>query len=66
MIYWSEVKKTLIKYCPPATDDWSLSDVVRYLNERQRLSMKKIADMTEGKCGRTSLCLRMKGTRGVS
>jgi len=60
MIYWSEVREKLLKHCPNAIDDWSLYDIVTYMNKEDRLSMQAIADLTEGACGRSALCMKMK------
>ena len=62
MIYWTDVKNKLIKHCPERAEahGWDLKGVVLYLNGVERLSMKRIASLTEGACGRTSLVLKMK------
>jgi len=63
MIYWSDVRKKLLEKCSVLEfqiDDWSLYDIVMYMNKEDRLSMQSIADLTEGRCGRTALCLKMK------
>jgi hypothetical protein len=60
MIYWTDVKKTLLRHCPIHDEGWSLREVVTYLNKEEHLSMWAIAALTNGKCGRTSLCLKMK------
>ena len=59
MIYWTDVKNRLLKHCPERAEShgWTLKEVVIYLNRIERLSMKKIAEMTDGSCGRSSLCL---------
>lgn len=58
MIYWGDVRKTLSKHCP--TNEWKLEEIIFYLNKVEGLSMAAIAKLTEGKCGRTSLVLKMK------
>ena len=59
MIYWNDVRTQLVAHCPDANDKWSLYKIINYLNKEERLSMQAIADLTEGRCGRTSLCLKM-------
>lgn len=60
MIYWADVKKKLLPHCPPEAVDWPVQDLVRYLNKNGRLSLKAIADLTEGCCGRTALFFKLK------
>ncbi len=60
MIYWTGVRSKLLKHCPEQANEWGLKDIIFYLNKCERLSMEKIALLTEGECGRTSLCLRIK------
>ena len=61
MIYWTDVKTRLLKHCPERAEahGWTLLDIICYLNS-QGLSMRKIAGLTEGACGRTSLIMKMK------
>lgn len=60
MIYWEDVRKKLLEQCPYLIGDWSLYDIVMYMNKEDRLSMQAIADLTEGRCGRTALVAKMK------
>lgn len=60
MIYWSEVRRNLIPHCPLEAGDWTLDEIIRYLNKERKMSMKTIADLTKGQCGRTTLCLKIK------
>ena len=66
MIYWKDVKMSLLKHCPEGSENWTLKEIILYLNKEERLSMKRIAAMTGGRCGRTSLCLKMKEIREKS
>ena len=62
MIYWGEVKKQLLIHCPKeaTNENWPLKEVLLHLNKTERLSIKDIAKLTRGRCGRTSLCQMMK------
>jgi len=60
MIYWKDVRTALRKHCPPEAVEWQLKEMVEYLNKQEGLSMQAISKLTEGRCGRTSLCLKMR------
>lgn len=68
MISWGLVLEHLIEACPEITDvfgpeaivDLTLKGTITYLYEEEKLSLRQIAELTNGECSACSLGTKMK------